>query len=347
MPAKNLRASHPYPLAILLSVVTCFLPLSVNAGHAKQNSPQSRADRVVNWERVSIKTIGNVGAAQGISAHGKKFYIYGDREENGKHLGVIVELDQNLEPTGRTISLSESLTESPAKSHKKPLAKEASKKQEVTIHHPTGLTWNKRWGAVMGDTVYGTGKIYRLDWERMLKQGDITGCVLSCIEDDLAVNGSRPVFVEYERKSYLASADYGDKNPELRLYDPELLFNPGTKALKKGRTSNPGVLKGRTSCGPFNQNLHYDKRTDSLTFIQNVDPGIGWQLDTVNLSSLLKHGIKEARLKKLTLSPKTELEGFCPLEDRRAIFITSCSDKNVVIIHDLKLPGNKRQKPLD
>jgi hypothetical protein len=44
------------------------------------------------------------------------------------------------------------------------------------------------------------------------------------IQDDAAVNGCRPEFVQLKGKVYLATVDYGDVRPEVRLYDPEKLL---------------------------------------------------------------------------------------------------------------------------
>ena len=59
------------------------------------------------------------------------------------------------------------------------------------------------------------------------------------------------MFVSLGGKTYLATADYGDVHPEIRLYDTDRL-------LAAGRSSAPGGHHHRVLCGPFNQNLHSD-----------------------------------------------------------------------------------------
>ncbi len=88
--------------------------------------------------------------------------------------------------------------------------------------------------------------IYRLDWARAWKDGDLDEAVLDIVEDDAAINGCRPEFVALGGRSLLATADYGDVRPEIRLYDPAAL-------LAAGRSSAPGVVVSRVLCGPFNQ----------------------------------------------------------------------------------------------
>ena len=95
-------------------------------------------------------------------------------------------------------------------------------------------------------------------------QGD--RAVLDVIDDDAAVNGCRPEFVRLGDRDYLATADYGDVRPEVRLYDPQ-------KLVKARRSSAPGVVVHRVLCGPFNQNLHWDARRGQLTCVQNVIAG--------------------------------------------------------------------------
>ena len=48
--------------------------------------------------------------------------------------------------------------------------------------------------------------------------------MLDTIEDDAAVNGCRPEFVQVNGRTLLATADYGDVRPEIRLLDPEALL---------------------------------------------------------------------------------------------------------------------------
>jgi hypothetical protein len=61
------------------------------------------------------------------------------------------------------------------------------------------------------------GVIYHFDWDKAWEDGDFGRAVLDVVEDDAAVNGCRPEFVTVGGKEYLATADYGDARPEVRL----------------------------------------------------------------------------------------------------------------------------------
>ena len=161
-------------------------------------------------------------------------------------------------------------------------------------------------GTFLGDTVLQKARIYRLDWEQAWKDGNLDRAVLGEIDDDAAINGTRPVFVSLGGKTYLATADYGDVHPEIRLYDTDRL-------LAAGRSSSPGVVVHRVLCGPFNQNLHWDESLGHLICIQNVTAGSGWRLDRLDLARGVADGRAYGpgvRLRTLTFSPRNELEGF-------------------------------------
>jgi hypothetical protein len=175
--------------------------------------------------------------------------------------------------------------------------------------HPTGLTWHRRLGTFLGDTVKGKAVIYRLDWERALQDGNLDRAVRDVISDDAAVNG------------------YGDVRPEVRLYDPE-------KLLTAKRSSAPGVVAHRFLCGPFNQNLHWDADSGRLTCIQNVIAGRGWRLDVLDLAAAVKDGRAwgtGVRARTLTFPTRSELEGYRPLADGRSLFVVASRGSNVVL----------------
>ena len=162
-----------------------------------------------------------LGLAQGIVVRDHKIYAYGDMLWASPRMGVIREYDDNLVSTGRQIRLN---------CDGKPL-----------IVHPTGLTWDSHFGTFLGDTVSGKATIYRIDWDRAWADGTLDHAVLDTINDDAAKNGCRPTLVETGGRTLLATADYGNISPELRLYDPEAM-------LKAGRTSAPGVIVHRVPC---------------------------------------------------------------------------------------------------
>ena len=261
------------------------------------------ANAVIDDRRVV--TDAKLGAAQGVAVRDGKIYAYGDVYNTSPRVGVIREYDLDLKPTGRVVWL---------RRDGKPL-----------ILHPTGLTWDRRWGTFLGDTVLKKAVIFRLDWERAWEDGDLDRAVLDVIPDDAAINGCRPMFVQLDGRTLLATADYGDVRPEIRLLDPEAL-------LKAQRTSAPGVVVHRVLCGPFNQNLHWDAEAGRLTCVENVIEGRGWRLDTLDLARAVADGRADGpgvRVRSFTFLPHDELEGFWPLDKERALFVTSGRRENI------------------
>jgi len=269
---------------------------------AKQPPPDATwvADAALDVER-SITDLG-LGAVQGVVVRDGMVYAYGDVFGANPRVGVIREYTKTFEPTGRVVWLR--------------------KRGKPLIVHPTGLTWHGRWGTFLGDTIKtadptrSRAVIYRLDWERAWKDGNLDEAVLAVIEDDAAINGCRPEFVTVGGRVLLASADYGDVHPEIRLYDPESL-------LAAGRSSAPGVVAHRVLCGSFNQNLHWDTESGNLTCVQNVVAGRGWRLDVLDLTRAVSDGRAEGpgvRVRRLTFPAHDELEGYWPLDGRRGMF---------------------------
>ena len=208
-------------------------------------------------------TMDGLGAMQGVSFHDGKVYLYGDVYNAKPRVGVIREYTTDYKATGRVVWLR--------------------RNNEPLLRHPTGLTWHPKWGVFLGDTVDKKAVIYRFDWNKAWEDGNFDRAVLDVIDDDAAVNGCRPEFVRLNGKDYLATADYGDVHPEVRLYDPE-------KMLQTKRTSSPGVTASRVLCGSFNQNLHWDAERGQLTCVQNVIAGRGWQLDVLDLGKAVADG---------------------------------------------------------
>ena len=192
--------------------------------------------------------------------------------------------------------------------------------------HPTGLTWDANFGCFLGDTVNTMATIYKLDWPRALQDGNLDAAVLAVIHDDAATNGCRPEFVTVSGRRLLATADYGDLHPAVRLYDVERL-------MAAGRSSAPDVCVATIPCGPFNQNLAWDAALGQLTCIQNVVAGLGWRLDTFDLAKAAVAGFKfePARVRTLIFKPHSEMEGWVRLPDGREIFVTSSPKNNIYI----------------
>ncbi len=300
--------------------VTLLLGLLVIGPMPGQPPPDASWDANAVLEKSTTRTVEGLGAMQGVSFRDDKIYLYGDVWDAKPRVGVIREYTADYKPTGRVVWL---------RRDGKPL-----------LVHPTGLTWHERWGTFLGDTVNKKAVIYRLDWKRAWEDGNLDKAVLDTIEDDAAVNGCRPEFVTLEGKPYLATADYGDVHPEVRLYDPE-------KMLASKRTSAPGVVAHRVLAGPFNQNLHWDADKGQLTCVQNVIAGRGWRLDVLDLAKAVADGRAsgpKVRVRMLTFMPHDELEGYRPLDKDRGLFVTS-SPKNNVIVGDVKTVASQESRP--
>jgi len=300
----------------LLSVTFLVAAVGLKAAEPPKNHVAAGWSSDSVLEDVKALTMEGLGATQGVSFHEGKVYLYGDCFDVKPRVGVIREYSAKYEATGRVIWL---------RNEEKPL-----------LRHPTGLTWHDKWGTFLGDTVNRRGIIYQLDWERALKDGDLRRAVLAVIEDDAAVNGCRPEFVTFDGKDYLATADYGDARPEVRLYSLEAL-------LRARRTSAPGVIAHRFLASPFNQNLHWDNDTKQLTCVLNVIEGRGWRLETLDLDRAVADGRAwgpEVRIRAQTFPNLDELEGYRPLPQGLGLFVTS-SRKNNLVIGKIKAGGGE------
>jgi hypothetical protein len=125
-----------------------------------------------------------LGACQGIAVRDGRIYAYGDVYSATPRVGVIREYDMGLKPTGREVWLRRGI---------RPL-----------IIHPTGLTWDDRWGTLLGDTVKKKAAIYRLDWQQAWNDGNLDNAVRDVIDDDEATNGCRPAFVTVRARKLIA-----------------------------------------------------------------------------------------------------------------------------------------------
>jgi hypothetical protein len=286
-----------------------------------QPPPDAAWTANADLERVTTRTMTGLGAMQGVSFREGKVYLFGDVWDADPRVGVIREYTRDHEATGRAVWL---------RRDGKPL-----------LRHPTGLTWHARWGTFLGDTVKTRAVIYRLDWKRAWEDGNLDHAVLDVIDDDAAVNGCRPEFVSLAGADYLATADYGDVRPEVRLYDPE-------KLLRARRSSAPGVTVHRVLCGPFNQSLHWDAERGQLTCVQNVIAGRGWRLDVFDLARAVADGRVSGpgvRVRSQTFMPHDELEGYRPLGERRGLFVTS-SRKDNLVVADIKDVAPRESPPM-
>lgn len=255
---------------------------------------------------VSVKmrpplSIEGVGAGQGVEWRNGLLYFYGDRG-----IGVMREYQVKnhglLEYTGKELQFTVEGND--------------------TVSHPTGLTWDAKLGTFLGDTVSGQGTIYKIDWEKLLAEGNLDNAILNTTMDDLAVNGTRPEFVSVQGKRLIATADYGEERNAIRLYDPE-------KLASSSRTSDPGVLVKTLPCTPWVQTIHWLEKKGLLVLVQNQIEGLLWRLSLVDLESSWKQG-EAVIVQVLDFQPEDELEGFHFISPNLGIFVSSSRRDNVI-----------------
>lgn len=260
---------------------------------------------------VSSHTIDSLGACQGASFLDGKVYLYGDRE-----VGMIRELSQNgdsLHYTGKEIRLTVD--------------------GKDVINHPTGIARRGKLPVFIGNSIRlnteGTlwrAVIYQVDWKGLLKTGSLDGNLIRTIEDDACIQGTRPEYVEYNGKWLVATADYGDKRNEVRLYDPSVL-------QKVDKTSAPGVLVKKFTCGPWVQNLHWVPEKGVLVLIQNQIEGRRWRFTFVDLQKSIEKG-EQVVLSSVDIDKADELEGFTFTgTSSKGIAVTSSRMSNVHQMH--------------
>lgn len=311
--------------------VTSRIPLAailwVWAGWFSPASAQSLLDREwpsnVVLENAQAFTLPKIGACQGVALLNHKLYFYGDRYDVTPRRGEIHEYTLEMKPTGRRLILN--------------------RNGEPLLTHPTGIAYLDKDHVFLGNTVNQQARIYLLDWDQAWEDGNLDRAIRQSITDDLAVNGCRPITVAAFGKRFVATADYGDQNNQVRLYDP-------TKLAAADRTSEPGVLVHRFDIGPFNQNLDWHAETGRLVGIQNVVAGLGWRLQFIDLDQAvkLKSGTDDQALAGEWVFPAhTELEGFRVLPDGQYLLVTAHRENNVwigkpkKIATQLSQPGRK------
>lgn len=248
------------------------------------------------------QTADGLGSAQGLDVRDNYVYLFGDADT-----GIIRQYtfepmpNPKLKYTGIEIKLTQDGVD--------------------LVSHPTGLTHHPRFGTFLGDTVRGQGVIYHIDWQRMLKDRNLDNAVLNVCRDDLAINGTRPEFVEIDGTWYIATSDYGNAGNYLRLYNPAVL-------AKADQTSDEGVLVAAHACGPYVQSIHWIPQTNNITLVQNKIAGLQYRLTFLRYGQLDFRSVKPFD----ELMVEDELEGFHLLEDgRTAILLSSSRENNVWI----------------
>lgn len=248
----------------------------------------------------------SLGACQGVSYLNDKLFLYGDREV-GMIRAYKVEAD-----TLTYLNKEYKLTKNGAD----------------LINHPTGIAYNGTGPTFIGNSIRlnteGTAwkaVIYCINWEGLLQTGTLDGNILNVIEDDACIQGTRPEYVQYKNKWYVATADYGNKANEVRLYDPALL-------KKVSRTSEKGVLFKKFTCDAWVQNLHWIPEKDILVLIQNQIEGRKWRFTYLNLSKSIESGKQEV-IDVIDTDKADELEGFAIIKASKGIAVTSSRKENV------------------
>ncbi|TWR28543.1 hypothetical protein FPZ42_04810 [Mucilaginibacter achroorhodeus] len=252
-------------------------------------------------------TVDSLGACQGASNQNGRIFLYGDRE-----VGMIREFKWEKDSL-RYINKEYKLTQNG---------------QDV-IGHPTGIAYNGSDKVFIGNSIRlnkeGTqwkAVIYLVNWPGLQKTGTLDGNLISTIEDDACIQGTRPEYVKYNNKWYVATADYGNKGNEVRLYDPE-------KLARCTKTSEPGVLYKKFTCSPWVQNLHWVAKKGILILTQNQIEGRKWRLTYVDLKKSVDTGTMQV-IKQIDIdSRQDELEGFTFIDGSKGIAVTSSRKNNV------------------
>jgi len=265
---------------------------------------------------ISIKldrsiTVDSLGACQGISYQKGRIFLYGDRE-----VGMIREFKM--------------VNDSLAYQHKE--VKLTQNGQDV-INHPTGIAYNGISPTFIGNSIRlnteGTkwrAVIYCVDWKGLLNSGSLDGNLINTIEDDACIQGTRPEYVKYNNKWYVATADYGDHGNEIRLYDPE-------KLKSASKTSEKGVLYKKFTCTPWVQNLHWIADKGQLVLIQNKIEGRQWRFTYIDLKKSIETGKQVVISQADEINRPDELEGFAFTgSPDQGIAVTSSRKNNVNFI---------------
>ena len=276
-------------------IFTLFFSVSCYAQH----QPSLQITKAMSFD--------SLGACQGISLIDDFIYAYGDRE-----YGVIRKYrmaKDSLEYLPKEIKLT--LHDSDV------------------INHPTGIAHKKGLPTFIGNSIRlnkeGTlwrAVIYNVNWNGLLTTGKLDNNLINIIEDDACIQGTRPEYVEYGNKWFVASADYGNKHNEVRLYDP-------IKLATASKTSEPGVLVAKFTCSPWVQNIHFIKENNILVLIQNQIEGRRWRFTFLDFKASIKDG-HEKVIKVIDVDRNDELEGFTLTDNKnKAIAVSSSRKDNV------------------
>lgn len=269
-------------------------------------------DNNISMQLYHSFTADSLGACQGASYQNGRLFLYGDRE-----VGMIREYKKagdSLQYLGRECRLTQD--------------------GKDIINHPTGIAFRENYPVFIGNSIRlnaeGTrwkAVVYCVNWQGLLKTGTLDGNLLNTIEDDTCVQGTRPEYVQYKNKWYVATADYGPAGNEVRLYDPALLQH-----AKK--TSEKGVLVKKFSCTPWVQNLHFLPAKNILVLIQNQEEGRKWRFTCLDLKKSIESGSQQV-IRVIDIDGRNdELEGFTFLNnDKQGIAVSSSRSNNVNVMN--------------
>lgn len=252
-------------------------------------------------------TVDALGACQGITYQNGRYYLYGDRE-----VGVMREYQlqkDSLIYQNREFKFTV--------------------KDENIIKHPTGIAYHKGLPTFVGNSVrqnaegtFWKAVINCINWEGFIKTGTLDGNLIKTIEDDACIQGTRPEYINYKGKWFVATADYGNKTNQVRLYDP-------TALAKADKTSEKGILFKKFNCSPWVQNLHFIADKGILVLIQNQVEGRKWRLTFLDLDKSIESG-QEAVLSVIDTDKADELEGFTFTTNKeKGIAVSSSRTNNV------------------
>lgn len=268
-------------------------------------------DNKIDGKLVKSFTLDSLGACQGISFQNGNYYLYGERE-----VGVM-----------RAYHFEKDSLVYQNKEYRFTI------KGENIIKHPTGIARKAGYPTFIGNSVRQNAEgtlwkamIYNINWDGFLKTGTLDGNLLNTIEDDACIQGTRPEYITYKGKCFMATADYGNKANEVRLYDPN-------KLAKASKTSEKGILYKKFTCSPWVQNLHFIKDKGILVLIQNQIEGRKWRLTFLDLNKSIEIG-KENVIKVVDTDKADELEGFTlTANEERGIAVSSSRKNNVSLIN--------------
>jgi len=265
----------------------------------------------VNMQISGSYSVDSLGACQGVSYQNGRIFLYGDRE-----IGMIREYKMN----------SDSLLYF-NKEYKLTI------NNQDLINHPTGIAFNGKSPTFIGNSIRlnpeGTlwkAVIYCVNWQGLLDTGTLDGNIISTIEDDTCIQGTRPEYLQYNNKWYVATADYGPEKNEVRLYDPLLL-------QRAKKTSEKGVLVKKFTCSPWVQNLYWMAEKNMLVLIQNQIEGRRWRFTYLDLKKSVESGTQQV-IKVIDIDRADELEGFAFLNtSSKGIAVSSSRRNNVNMLN--------------